>query len=68
MIIRQKKTHKDYLNTNMSHNQKKNKNTATSKFDRFCDPFKKGIWGRVKIPLKNVPNEVRPHFSIHNRV
>jgi hypothetical protein len=42
------------------------KNTTTSKFGQFLPIKNDTLW--VKIAPKNVQDEVRPHFCVHNRV
>ena len=42
------------------------KNATTSKFGQFLPIKNNKLW--VKIAQKNVQDEVRPHFCVHNRV
>jgi hypothetical protein len=47
-------------------NKNAEKNATTSKFGKFFTHKKGSFW--AKIISKSVLNEVRPQFSLHNRV
>ena len=47
-------------------NKHAEKNATTSKFGQFL-PIKNGTYW-LKISQKNVQDEVRPHFCVHNRI